>query len=60
MAETTKLSVGKVLDKLRSTDTPKSKRTQLDEKIETLDQETQRLRAMRRRLERGGGATGRD
>jgi hypothetical protein len=54
MAETTKLSVGKVLDKLRSTDeAPKSKRALLDEKIGTIDEETQRVRAMRRRLERG-------
>jgi hypothetical protein len=56
MAETTKLSVGKVLDKLRSTDeAPKSKRALLDEKIGSIDEETQRLRAMRRRLERGSG-----
>ena len=52
MAEITKLPAGQVLDKLRSADVPKSKITQLDEKIETLDQETQRLRAARRRLER--------
>ncbi len=52
MAETTKLSVGKVLDKLRNTDVSKSKFTRLDEKIETLNQETQRLRAARQRLER--------
>ncbi len=62
MAETTRLPVGQVLDKLRNTDVPKSKITRLDEKIETLDQETQRLRAARRRLERGqrAGSTGRD
>ena len=52
MAETTKLSVGQALDKLRSTDAPKTRVTQLDEKIETLDEETRRLRAARRRLER--------
>jgi hypothetical protein len=52
MAETTKLSVGQALEKLRGTDLPKSKITRLDEKIDTLDQETQRLRAARRRLER--------
>jgi hypothetical protein len=52
MAETTKLSVGKVLDKLRSSDeAPKSKRALFDEKIEAIDEETQRMRAMRRRLE---------
>jgi hypothetical protein len=63
MAETTKLSVGKVLDKLRRADAPqsKSKMTGLDEKIDTVDEELQRLRAARRRLERsqGGGSTGR-
>ena len=60
MAETTKLSVGKVLDKLRRADEPaKTRRTQLDDKIETVDEETRRLRAMRRRLERGqGGGSG--
>jgi hypothetical protein len=52
MAETTKLSVGQALEKLRGTDLPKSKITRLDEKIDTLDQETERLRAARRRLER--------
>ena len=50
MADTTKLSVGKALEKLRGTDEPKSKATQLDEKIDALDKETQRLRAMRRSL----------
>ena len=52
MAETTKLSVGQALDKLRGTDVPKAKMARLHEKIETLDQETQRLRAARRRIER--------
>ena len=53
MAEPTKLSVGKVLDKLlRSTDVPRSKMAQLDEKIEALDQETKRMRETRRRVER--------
>ena len=52
MAEINKLSVGQVLDKLRSTDAPKSKITRLDEKTEALEQEIQRLRAARRRLER--------
>jgi uncharacterized small protein (DUF1192 family) len=52
MAETSKLSVGKALDKLRSADAPtKSKITQLDEKIKAQDQEIERLRAARRRLE---------
>lgn len=56
MAEITKLSVGQALDKLRGTDAPKTRITQLDEKIETLDEETRRLRAARRRLERDQGA----
>jgi len=52
MAETTKLSVGQALEKLRGTESPKTKMTRLDEKIDALDKETQRLRAARRRLER--------
>jgi uncharacterized small protein (DUF1192 family) len=57
MAETTKLSVGKVLDKLRSNDAPTDSRiTQLDEKIKTTDEEIKRLRAARLRLKRGGTA----
>jgi len=63
MAEINKLSVGKVLDKLRSTDAPKnSKVMQLDEKIKTIDDEMQRMRAARLRLKRGqrAGTTGRD
>jgi hypothetical protein len=52
MAETTKLSVGQALEKLRGTDTPKTKMTRLDEKIDALDEETRRLRAARRRIER--------
>lgn len=54
MAEINKLSVGKVLDKLRSDGALKtSKIEQLDEKNKTLDEEIQRLRAARRRLKRG-------
>jgi len=60
MAETTKLSVGQALEKLRGTNTPKPKMTRLDEEIDALDQETQRLRAARRRLERDQRATKRD
>jgi hypothetical protein len=52
MADTTKLSVGQALEKLRGTDTPKTKMTRLDEKIDALDEETRRLRAARRRIER--------
>jgi DNA-binding transcriptional MerR regulator len=50
MAE--KLDIGKALDKLRSRDEPKSRMTVLDEKNKALDEELQRLRAERRRLER--------
>ena len=53
MAEIRKLSVGKVLDKLRrNTDVPKSKITRLDENIETLDQRIERMKTARSRLER--------
>jgi hypothetical protein len=50
MAETTKLSVGQAIEKLRGKDTPKAKMTRLDEKIDALDEETRRLKAMRRSL----------
>ena len=50
MADPTKLSVDKALEKLRGTDEPKSKMTRLDEKIDDLYKEAQRLRAMRRSL----------
>jgi hypothetical protein len=51
MAEINKLSVGKVLDKLRGTDPPASKMARLDEKIAALNEETQRSRALRLRVE---------
>jgi hypothetical protein len=52
MAGINKLPVGKVLDKLRGkNDEPKPKVTRLDDKIDTIDEEMQRLRAMRRRLD---------
>jgi hypothetical protein len=63
MAEINKLSVGKVLDKLRRNDAPqKSKMVQLDEKAEKMDEELQRLRAATRRLKpsQRAGTTGRD
>jgi hypothetical protein len=62
MAEINKLPVGQVLDKLRSTDVPKSKIKRLDEKTEVLEQEIQRLRAAKRRLARNqrGDSTKRD
>jgi uncharacterized protein involved in exopolysaccharide biosynthesis len=54
MAEINKLSVEKVLNKLRSNDASNSSRIeQLDEKLKTTDEEIQRLRAARARLKRG-------
>jgi len=53
MADTTKLSVSQALDKLGGTEAPKTKITKLDEKIDALDEEARRLKAARRRLERG-------
>ena len=52
MAETTKLSVEKALEKLRDSDEPKSKSLRLDEKIDELDEDIKRMRAQRLRLER--------
>ena len=52
MSGTTKLDPGKALEKLRGTDAPRSRMTQLDEKIDALDKETQRLKAANRRLAR--------
>jgi hypothetical protein len=50
---TNKLDVGKALEKLRGSEEPKSRMTILDEKNKALDEEIRRLRAERRRLERG-------
>jgi len=52
MAETTRLSVGQALDKLRGAEAPISKLAQLDDKIDALNKETRRLRATRLSLER--------
>ena len=61
MAEINKLSVEKVLNKLRSNDASSSSRIeQFDEKIRTTDEEIQRLRAARARLKRGQPAKRRD
>ena len=49
---TKRLSVDKALEKLRGSDETKSRMTLLDEKHKALDEELQRLRAERRRLER--------
>ena len=51
MAEINKLSVGQALDKLRRPDV-QSKQTRFDEKMNALDEDIQRMRATRRRLER--------
>lgn len=52
MANTTKLSVEKALNKMREADARKSKGSRADETIEALDEETKRLREQRLRLER--------
>jgi hypothetical protein len=51
MAVISTLSVGQALDKLRGTDAPSSKMTQLDSKIDALDKEMQLLRATSHRVE---------
>ena len=51
MAEINKLSVGKALDKLRG-NVPESKNAQRDKKIDALEEDIQRMRATRLRLER--------
>jgi uncharacterized small protein (DUF1192 family) len=51
MAEINKLSVGQALDKLRGADAAPSQMN-LDGKIDALDEEIQRLRATRLRVER--------
>jgi hypothetical protein len=63
MVEINKLSVGKVLDKLRRDDAPKAAKTsRLDKKIRTTDEEIKRLRSASLRLKRTdrGGTSGRD
>jgi hypothetical protein len=52
MADTTKLSVEKALNKLREADAQKSKSTGIDENIDALEEEAKRLREQRLRLER--------
>jgi hypothetical protein len=51
MAEISKLSVGQALDKLRRPD-GQSKQTRLDEKVDALNEDMQRMRAITRRIER--------
>ena len=52
MAETTKLSVEKALEKLRGGDPPKSKSATLDQEIDAIDEDIKRMREQRLRLER--------
>ena len=52
MAETPRLSVEKALEKLRANDSPKSKKAQLDDKTDALNEEIKRMKAQRLRLDR--------
>ncbi|MGX9428931.1 MULTISPECIES: hypothetical protein [Bradyrhizobium] len=51
MADTPKLSVEKALEKLRGSESPKSKNERFGEKMEELDEEIKRMRAQRLRLD---------
>jgi hypothetical protein len=51
MADTTKLSVEKALNKLREADTRQSKSTRHQEQIDALQEEIKRMKAQRLRLE---------
>ena len=51
MAETKKLSVEKALNKIRAEDAPKTRTERRDEEMDVLDEEIQRMRAQRQRLE---------
>lgn len=55
MAETTKLSVEKALEKVRKSDQPKSKNDRRDEKADALNDEIRRMRVQRQRLDRKPG-----
>ena len=50
MANTTKLPVEKVLEKIRSTDSSTSKSARREEEMAALDEEIKRMRAQRLRL----------
>jgi hypothetical protein len=52
MAETPRLSVEKALEKLRASDSPKSKKAQHDDKTDALNEEIKRMKAQRLRLDR--------
>ena len=58
MADTTKLSVEKALEKLRSSDQTKSKDQRRDEKTEKLNEEIKRMRAQRSRLDHNSRTRG--
>jgi uncharacterized small protein (DUF1192 family) len=51
MADTTRLSVEKAIEKLRGNERLKSGAEQRDQKIEALNKEISRMKAQRRRLE---------
>jgi hypothetical protein len=51
MAETTKLSVEKALEKLRSSEPRASRSDKLDDEMEALKEKTRRMRAQRQRLD---------
>jgi hypothetical protein len=50
MAETTKLSVEKALNKLRGADAQKARSDRVKEEIDALEEETRRMREQRLRL----------
>jgi hypothetical protein len=58
MTDPTKLSVEKALQKIRESDASKSKNSGLDEKTDALNEEIERMRAQRLRLERQPGKRG--
>jgi uncharacterized small protein (DUF1192 family) len=51
MAKTGKLSVEKALEKIRKSDASKTKNERLNEKIDVIDEEIERMRAQRLRLD---------
>jgi hypothetical protein len=51
MANTTKLPVEKVLEKIRRSDASRSKSVRREEEIAALEEETKRMRTQRLRLE---------
>lgn len=52
MAEISKLSVEKALEKIRAADKPKTRTERHSEDMEELDKEIKRMRAQRLRLDR--------